>query len=258
MVRLGVIIASLCFSIISFAQEGTREEVAFISCPVYRDVDAGPKSGCWLATERGSGVQYDVSAAKSKPLLGQAILVEGVVSPGNEKFCGGVTLEPVRVSLLDEECPEHVITADEYPSRVFSLPKDVMKPTNVPRDLPPPPYVDKTFSVLFHFNSSFLNYQYSEVLLEKIALYIKAAKPASVKVVGYAATKPYVVDGVDLREEKKTAKARADMVVLALTRLGVRQEIIRQTHQYRPQTIDHYANGLDEETKRRVDIIVEL
>ena len=28
------------------------EIVRFISCPIYRDVDAGRKSGCWLADER--------------------------------------------------------------------------------------------------------------------------------------------------------------------------------------------------------------
>ena len=37
------------------------ETVRFIACPIYRDTDAGRKSGCWLADERASGTRFDVS-----------------------------------------------------------------------------------------------------------------------------------------------------------------------------------------------------
>lgn len=239
------------------ADTAERQERAFIACPVYRDTDAGPKSGCWLATHDKTGIRYDVSAALTKPQLGKMVLVEGVTSDtGN--FCGGQVLQPVRVSVLNRNCPEHLLPAEDYPSRRFSPPDERMQPLTVPRQLPEPPFENRTWSILFNFQSDFFNYQYSEVLLEKIALYIKASQARRVKVIGYSASKPYPVDGEPLREGKSLATRRADMAILALTRLGVNPAIITKSTSQNPDTVTHYAGGLAEETRRRVDIVVSV
>ncbi|MGQ9427360.1 hypothetical protein ACXYTJ_13520 [Gilvimarinus sp. F26214L] len=239
--------------------EGTRlGERRFIACPVYRDSDAGPKSGCWLATNRESGERFDVSGARSKPMIGRQILVEGLVSDLAADSCGATVLEPVRVSVLPERCPEYIIAGENYPGRKFALPPEVMQPLSVPRTLPEGPYEDRTFTILFNFDSSFLNYQYSEIILEKAALYIRASEPASVEVLGFAATESYGVSGRVLRESLDLAKARAEQVALALGRLvpGVKTDIQWKGS---PEVISQSgAAGLDEESRRRVEIRISV
>ncbi|HEV7694602.1 MAG TPA: hypothetical protein VGO52_27440, partial [Hyphomonadaceae bacterium] len=56
------------------------DTVRFISCPIYRDVDAGRKSGCWLADERESGRRFDIGNAPTKPDWNHEVLVEGKIS----------------------------------------------------------------------------------------------------------------------------------------------------------------------------------
>ena len=237
------------------------EEVSFIACPVYRDTDAGPKSGCWLATERDTGVTYDIGSGLTKPLSDHAVLVEGVVTETSKKeaaLCGGIVLSPVRVSVLDDKCHPHLLPAENYPGRVFRPPGEVMRPLSVPRRLPEGPYTDTTFTILFNYNSDFLNYQYSEVILEKASLYIQASNPASVTVIGFAAVEPLHVSGTTLQESLALAEARARKVETALLRLQVPAEIIKTKKRSGKQAVDHYAGGLAQETLRRVDIQIKV
>ena len=158
----------------------------FIGCPVYRDTDAGRKSGCWLADDPATGIRYDVTGGRIKPILGQLVLVEGAVSSLDKDLCGGVVLQPVNVSVLPQPCKQHLIPAEGHPGRRFALPARVMQPTDVPRTLPPPPYTTREYTIEFELNSDFLVYQYSETILEDAALYIKASKPKRVVITGYA------------------------------------------------------------------------
>ena len=80
--------------------QDASEAVRFVTCPVYRDTDNGRKSGCWLASDPASGIRYDVTAAPTKPDWNHAILVEGFVAKAAGDPCGGVVLEPARVSVL--------------------------------------------------------------------------------------------------------------------------------------------------------------
>ena len=68
---------SLATQVLTAAADAA-ETVSFIACPVYRDTDAGRKSGCWLADESGTGRRFDISRAPSKPDWNHEILVEGV------------------------------------------------------------------------------------------------------------------------------------------------------------------------------------
>ncbi|MGH1472273.1 MAG: hypothetical protein ACRBCS_13865 [Cellvibrionaceae bacterium] len=258
--------ACLCFLITeslfaeSLSETNQGDIQRFIACPVYRDTDAGPKSGCWLATDPSTGQVFDITGGLTKPFDNRAVLVEGQIGNEDRNMCGATVLRPIRTSvLLEEYCTPHVIPAENLSGRRFVLPKTRMSPTNVPRTLPVAPFDKTAFHILFHYNSDFLNYQYSEVMLEKIALTIKAAKPKLVKITGFAATKPYMVSERRLRESSSLALQRAKKVKLALTRLGVNENLIELSMSDTPESIildasDLIENAVSEETKRRVDI----
>jgi len=78
------------------------ERISFVSCPIVRDTRTVP---CWLAEYDGETyyltIQTDVSAPVTPPMLGHLVLVEGVVSDA-PRICGGIVLEPVRLSVMPE------------------------------------------------------------------------------------------------------------------------------------------------------------
>ena len=260
---LRIVVLAILFAV-SFLLPSVKalaEQVSFIACPVYRDTDAGPKSGCWLANDRDSGATYDIGSGLTKPIGDRAVLVEGIsggTSAEDIQLCGGMVLSPVRVSVLEDSCQPHIIPAEDHPGRVFRPPGELMQPLSVARSLPEPPFENRTFSILFNYNSDFLNYQYSEVILEKVSLYIKASKAARVDIVAYAATEPLWVSNQELRESLDLAKARAGKVQTALLRLGVDASRMHSDWQRQGNPTVHYAGGLAQETLRRVDIIITV
>lgn len=236
---------------------GETEFVTFVGCPIYRDTDLGRKSGCWLAEDPATGIRYDVTDGPTKPQVGKMSLFEGVVTK-EPNTCGGVVLRPVRQAVLDEPCPVAIIPPEEFPGRPFVLPPEVLKPTWEPRELPQPPYRTQEFHIVFDFGNDFLIYQYAELITEKISLYVKASKPKTVRITGYAATQPLVVSGRSLAEPASLAKARADMVAEALSRLGVDRKIMRIETNTKPQPIAGLPTPGLESSKRRVTVRVEL
>jgi outer membrane protein OmpA-like peptidoglycan-associated protein len=231
----------------------------FIGCPVYRDTDAGRKSGCWLASDAVDGVQYDITSGRIKPILGQQVLVEGVATDAGRELCGGVVLEPVSVSVLDETCKAFLIPAEHHPGRRFALPAETMQPTSVPRALPLPPYSTSEYTIRFELNSDFLVYQYAEIIIEKAVLYAKASKPRRVLITGYAATRGAHISGQRIREDLAIAEARARMVAEAFTRLGVPRELLRLEWRAEPaNAAPPDDDGLVEAAKRRVEIRIEV
>jgi len=234
------------------------ETVTFIACPIYRDTDAGRKSGCWLADDARTGARYDVSDALIKPLLGHEVLIEGVATSRDPNACGGVILEPLSVSVLDSECKAHLIPAEGHPSRRFTLPAKTLQPASVPRAAPPPPYATREFSMYFELNSDFLLYQHSEVIIDEAVTYIKASKPKRLVVTGYADTEGFDVSGRRIRESIDVARARASMLTEALLRLGVdRNLIVQRTAGNAPD--DAWTQlGLKHAAKRRAMLRIEI
>lgn len=227
----------------------------FVGCPVYRDSDSGRKSGCWLVTDLADGTRYDVTLGRIKPILGRKILVEGVVSNRETNACGAPVLEPVNVSVLEAQCKAHLIPAENHAGHRFVLPKDVMQPTHVPRKLPAPPYEPQSYTIEFELASDFLLYQYSEVILERAALYAQASKARRVDIVGYAVTEPLIVSGERIVEDLNIAKARAAMVAEAFARLGVAREAMQLS--WHPAPSDTRSDApLSQSAKRRVDITI--
>lgn len=242
------------------AGANAQTERVFVGCPVYRDTNAGRKSGCWLVTDEASGIRYDVSQSRTKPQRGHEILIEGRPAAGavtqveKDTPCGGLTLEPVVVSVLDSLCPSHIVPAENYPGRRFRVdPRFVLQPADVPEVLPSPPFAPRSWHIEFAFQSDFLQYQYSEVLLDEIGRYVRASPVRRIEVTGYAVTEPRLVSGHRLAERSELARARADRVALALERLGASRSLLKVRTRTNPAPVAG-DDELTEPSRRRVDI----
>lgn len=254
--------ASLVLACAASSALAASPTVTFVSCPVYRDTNNGRKSGCWLATDEASGTRYDITQGRTKPQLGHEVLVEGRTERGAQPNdgalkhtpCGGVPLSPIVVSVLNTLCPSFMLPAEGYPGRHFVLnPKLVLPPADVPEALPAPPYGPRTWSIEFTFQSDFLQYQYSEVILDEIGRYVRASHPREVAIVGYAVTRPRIVSEHELAETPELARIRAEMVALALRRLGASDSEIRVSWRENPPPLATDGE-LPEASRRRVDI----
>ena len=251
------ILLSLTAALAYAADAPTLKPVSFIACPVYRDTNQGRKSGCWLADDHESGVRYDIGGGRAKPQIGHEVLVEGVLA-NSPDACGGAVLAPVHTAVLETRCPAVMLPPENYPGRVFQVsPKSVLPPMDVERPLPPPPYEPQQWVIQFNFQSDFLLYQYSEVILDAAARYIKVSGAKRVFVTGYAATKGIQVSGRTLSESGSLAKIRAESVAEALRRLGVNPRLLHVSWRNDPEPIVS-DGGLQEPSKRRVTIRSEL
>jgi hypothetical protein len=252
--------AALAFCLfVSASVLATEEEMRFVSCPIYRDADAGRKSGCWLTDHAVSGTRYDISLAPTKPDWNYAVLVEGRVSQKQDGACGGVVMDPVRVSVLAESCTRHMLPAEGYPGRKFVLPPRNVRPLSEARPVPPKPWTDRVFSMVFDFNRSFAVYQLDDYLLDQAITYIRAVKPKRIIITGYAATTPAEISGTAFAEKPEVANDRAEFALESLRRLGVDPAIIEVHTKLKaePRAVEG-ADGLIEPSRRRVDIDVRL
>jgi outer membrane protein OmpA-like peptidoglycan-associated protein len=193
------------------------------------------------------------------------VLVEGVPTDAPSTACGGVVLSPVRTSTLPDACPRSIIPAEDFPGRPYKSPPEQLKPASEPRTLPPGPYATQAFTIYFEFGRDFLAYQYSELILEKIQLYVKASQPREVRIEGFAATRAFSArngaslpgNSRQLREELGLARSRAEMVAEALRRLGVPANVLQIEARGAPApTADPELGKLPEVTKRRVVVTV--
>lgn len=232
-----------------------QEIVRFIACPIYRDADAGRKSGCWLVDDGATGQRWDVSLSPYKPDWNFAVLVEGRPSAAGPEACGGAVLDPVRTSrLTDQPCVRHMLPAEGYPGRRYKLQGRYIDPLSVARKVPPGPYGERTFPVYFEFDNDFLVYQYDDYLLDRAVTWLRAAKPKRVIVTGYAATVPERISGRTIAERPQVARERAETVAETLRRLipDLKIEIRQQVH---AQAIDDEdADGIPAQSQRRAEI----
>jgi hypothetical protein len=226
-----------------------------VACPIYRDTDSGRKSGCWLADDPATGRRYDISRGPTKPDWNHAVLVEGQSVSGAASPCGGLVLEPVRTSILPDPCPRRMLPAEGFKGNRFALPARNVAPMSVARPVPPPPYADRAFHLVYDFDKAFIVYQLDDYLLDEAITWIRAARPKRIVVTGWAAAEPVVVSGRTLAERAEVARERADTVVESLVRLGVSRSIIevRWRADAQPAPVPG-ADGLAEPSRRRVDI----
>jgi outer membrane protein OmpA-like peptidoglycan-associated protein len=233
--------------------------VRFITCPIYRDTDAGKKSGCWLADDRETGRRFDVSRGPSKPDWSHEVLVEGRLASDVAGNCGGLVLDPVRTSILPGECPRHMLPPEGFAGNKFALPMRNVRPLSEARPVPARPFTDRTFRLVFDFDKAFVVYQLDDYLLDQAISYIRAVNPRRVIVTGWAATGPTYVSGRRIAEKPEIARIRAEKLRLALVRLGVPREKLVVRWRTGAQAVDaDGADGLAEPSRRRADIDVRL
>jgi outer membrane protein OmpA-like peptidoglycan-associated protein len=230
-------------------------EVRFVACPIYRDADTGRKSGCWLADSREDGRRYDVTPSPTKPDWNYAVLVEGRPATDQTDVCGGVVLDPVRVSILPDPCVRAMLPAEGYPGRRFVLPERNVRPLYEPRPPFPQPHAERTFEIPFEFGRSFVVYQLSDYLMDQAVAYALAVHASRVEITGWAATRQTAVSGHVLAEPAGIAKARAEAAAQWMRGLGVPADRLVVRWRSGAQPIDMPgADGLAEPSRRRVDI----
>ena len=256
--RLVVYLAALAAPLAAQAQDAGAL-VRFIACPVYRDADAGKKSGCWLVDDPATGTRYDVSLSPYKPDWNFAVLVEGRVSDKPGDPCGGKVLDAVRSSrLYAMPCTRHILPAEGYPGRRYRLQGRYIDPIAVPRAVPPGPYGPRIFPVYFEFDSDFLVYQYDDYLIDRAVTWIGAARPKKLVVTGYAASAPELVSGQSIAERGAVARERAEILAETLRRLLPGMRIVTRWQTGAKATGDADADGLPGQSQRRAEISAEF
>jgi len=231
------------------------EELHFIACPMYRDTDAGRKSGCWLADD--AFMRYDITRSPTKPDWNRQVLIEGVVVEGAPNTCGGIVLDPVRASLLPGRCPQMQLPAQDWPGVRFVLPTRNIRPLHEPRELPQPSYLQRSFSVPFDFGSAFVVYQLGDYYVNQAVLYARDIAASRIEITGWAATTARDVSGQRLTESADLARRRAEVIARWFTMSGFdpARLKINVAGQDMPAAIEG-ADGLREPSRRRVEILV--
>lgn len=248
--------AAALTAVLGGAAGDTASDLRFIACPIYRDTDAGAKSGCWLVDDPASGIRYDVSRAPSKPDWNAAVLVEGRPSDEAANPCGGMALDPVRTSVLDQPCTRFVLEAEGFPGRKFALPKRNVRPLYEERKGPDRPYAQRTMMIPFDFGKSFIVYQLSDYYIDQAINYALDVQPAQVRVTGYAASTPSMVSGEAIAEPVALAQQRADLVARALVLRGVPRDRIIVTTGAPSERDDEAFDGLAAASQRRVEVAI--
>lgn len=251
-------LASLALLLATGAQAATAPELRFIGCPVYRNVDAGKKSGCWLVEDPASGIRYDVSTSPTKPDWNHAILVEARAAAIQQtQACGGAVLEPVRVSILPQECTRTMLPAEGYTGRKFALPRRNVRPLYEARQQPEAPFTPRTFVIPFDYGSDFVTYQLSDYYIDQAANYALDVQPARVNVIGHVASREDVVSGLRLREPPSLADARAKKIAEWMRLRGIPANRLHVSTTHPDTSSDDPAfDGLVQASRRRVVVQV--
>ena len=249
----------LIAAMVATAAQASAQELRFVTCPVYRDADAGRKSGCWLATDNATGIRYDVTTSPTKPDWNFAVLVEGAPSAAQgDRLCGSPTLDPVRVSVLyDIPCTRHMLPAEGFPGRRFTLPKRNVRPFYEARTPAARPWKQREFVIPFDQNRDFFVYQLSDYLMDQAILYALDVGRAKIDITGYADTRTSKVSGYTLSEPLSLAKDRAiragkwlSMRGVDVSRMNIRWEAAKRDD-------DNEAfDGLKGPSRRMVRIVI--
>jgi outer membrane protein OmpA-like peptidoglycan-associated protein len=222
------------------------ERRQFVACPIVRDTKTQP---CWLAEYGGElyylGQQGGVANDFYPPQLGHQALVEGTVGSG--RICGGIPLQPVKVSVLRElsaACRTMLPAEDGI---------DAPPPIPAPRG-PAPSWVKvesrDRVTLFFDFDNDFLSLHVTTALTN-IAKYVAEARASRVQVTGFrAATR--LSSGEVLTEREGMGDIRARKVAQTLTGLGVAAALVAVSAPPQAQP----ADGVNDPWNRRVEIRV--
>ncbi len=248
--------AALSFLIgLTTAATAAAQDIAFVTCPIYRDTDAGKKSGCWLAESPESGVRYDITQSANKPDWNHAVLVEGRLGEDQTDLCGGVVLAPVRVSVLPEPCVRAMLPAEEFAGRRFVLPPRNVRPLYAARTPAAAPWSTRDFSIPFDFDRDFVVYQNADYLLDQAVSYALDVEAERVEITGLFDDRAREISGTAVQETEEIARLRAERVADWMRLRGVPADRIHLSWRAAASGSDDPAfEGLTEASRRRADI----
>ena len=218
----------------------------FVACPIVRDTKTQP---CWLAEYDGElyylGQQGGVANDFYPPQLGHLALVEGAVGQG--RVCGGIPLQPVKVSVLRELTPacRTMLPAED----------GIEAPPPIPAPRSPAPSWVKVdgpgdVTLYFDFDNDFFSLHVT-VALTDLAKHVAQFKESRVEVTGFrAATR--LTNGQVMTERDDMGSIRARKVADTLTGLGVPARVITVNAPTEAQP----ADGVNDPWNRRVEIRV--
>jgi hypothetical protein len=218
----------------------------FVACPIVRDTKTQP---CWLAEYEGElyylGQQGGVANDFYPPQLGHLALVEGAVGQG--RVCGGIPLQPVKVSVLRELTPacRTMLPAED----------GIEAPPPIPAPRSPAPSWVKVdgpgaVTLYFDFDNDFFSLHVT-VALTDLAKHVAQLKESRVEVTGFrAATR--LTNGQVMTERAGMGSIRARKVADTLAGLGVPARVITVNAPSQAQP----ADGVNDPWNRRVEIRV--
>lgn len=250
---IGLLLA--CGAVGAANASATARHLSFVACPIIRDTELP----CWLAEHDGElyflGMQGDSASAFYSPQLKHRALIEAKVGTG-ERICGGIPLESVHVSVMQEidlSC-DTILPADGFvPPPYERGPGPAVRPhPRAPSPDPAPPYTSKQYVLEFEFDNEFLARRNSRKL-EELVRFVELSKPTAIKIEGTRGVS-HLSAGDRMVEAADIAKRRAERVEKILIDLGVAKQLIDAKWSEQPLP----GNGVDDYTRRRVTIIVEV
>jgi hypothetical protein len=253
-----VVVAFLAFAPTALAQN----RINFVGCPIVRDTPTVP---CWL-TEYDEelyymGIQTDVSAEFHPPYLGHEVLVEATIARDRPRICGGVVLDPIRISVmpeLDGSCntilpavPEFTIDFNPRPPGpsggrlAFAPPPGA----TVEPEPTPPPSGPRTFTIYFDVDQGIAFRHPGDVL----AAYNYASEVRA-RTITVRATRgsTLLTNGELVTESAGIASRRAEQVAGLLRGLGTEATVMTEF-----STEPAAADGIDDWRSRSVEIRIE-
>lgn len=241
-----VLIAGDAF-VMSAQQSPASARRSFVACPIVRDTRTQP---CWLAEYEGElyylGQQSGVANDFYPPQLRHEALVEGTVGQG--RVCGGIPLQPVKVSVMRELTPacSTMLPAEDG----IEAPPPIAAPRG-----PAPSWVKVVapgdVTLYFDFDNEFFSLHVT-VALTNLAKHVAESKASHVEVTGYRAASR-LSNGTVLTERDTIASIRARKVADTLAGLGVPTGLITVNAKSQAQP----ADGVNDPWNRRVEVRVQ-
>jgi outer membrane protein OmpA-like peptidoglycan-associated protein len=223
----------------------------FKPCPIIRDTE----HPCWLAEYEGElyflGVQGSASSAFYPPQFNHKALIEGTVAD-KPRVCGGIVLEPVKVSTmreLDRSC-NVMLPAEGYVvetnERGPAPPRSQQSRRRTSDAAAPVTPARREFDIGFDFDMErpWIN---NAIRVGNAADYAKEINASRVEVIGYRGF-ARLTSGEVLEELPHLAELRANKIAAALRDIGIPDSKLSVTH--------HTEAVGPEPDKRRVLIVV--
>lgn len=251
----------------------------FVACPILQDTQTVP---CWVADYAGEryflGIQTD-SGGWSPPWLGHKVLIEGQVAPG-PRICGGIPLtsqypasslpagtadgaplpnSPVASVMreLDPSCntllpanPEYHINGRRGPGPNTAESALRRPPAPPPPPVVTPPYLPRTFTLTYDFDSELASRTIGEAL--KAVQYAQATQAKRITITGYRGA-TLLSDGTLSVEIESIARLRAQELANTVRRLripGSTELLLKWESKPQP------ADGVTDPERRRAEIVV--